>query len=332
MATKWGVLSAGKICHDFVTATRSLPQGDHEFVAVAARSLESASEFAARHNIPKSYGSYDELAKDTNVEVVYIGTITSQHFSACKLMLEHKKHVLMEKPLTLNLKQTKTLIQMAQENSCFLMEAVWSRFLPSYRHLMNLIKDKAVGDIVHVHSNFGKPLTRVERLMKRSMGGGTLLDLGIYALNAVSVAYKGDKPQKIAAVGHLNDDGVDIAVTASLQYEGNRTASITTSALGHLPCDLVITGTEGDIHIPKPMWCPTVVVVGDKRYEFPLPETIMPCNFLNSSGLRYEAMEVRDCLKKGLLESPIMPLRDSELLAEIMDEIHQQIGVVYNDD
>lgn len=105
MATKWGVYSAGKICHDFVTSVRSLKSGDHQFVAVAARELKSAQEFAKLQQIPKAYGSYEELAKDPDVEVVYIGTINSAHLSAAKLMLEHGKHVLMEKPFTLNTKR-----------------------------------------------------------------------------------------------------------------------------------------------------------------------------------------------------------------------------------
>ncbi|GFW80174.1 trans-1,2-dihydrobenzene-1,2-diol dehydrogenase [Trichonephila clavipes] len=123
MATKWGILSAGKICHDFVTAVQSIPEtGQHEFVAVAARSLVSAKEFASSHNIPKAYGSYEDLAKDPNIEVVYIGTVASHHYDVGKLMLENGKHVLMEKPMTLNLKQTKGLIEIARKHKRFLME------------------------------------------------------------------------------------------------------------------------------------------------------------------------------------------------------------------
>ncbi|CAL1276547.1 unnamed protein product [Larinioides sclopetarius] len=289
MATKWGVISSGKISHDFVTAVQSIPEsGQHEFVAIAARNLDSAKEFATSHNIPRAYGSYEELAKDPDIEVVYIGTVASHHFVVGKLMLEHGKHVLMEKPFTLNLKQTKTLIEIARREKRFLME--------------------------------------------KSVGGGTILDLGIYTINAITMVYKGEKPKKIAAVGHLNDDGVDITMSSSLLYGNNRTASIASNALAEFPNDLVVIGTKGQIRIPSPFWCPTTVITDEKTYEFPLPETIRPCNFTNSSGLRFEAMEVRECLKKGALESEIMPLKDTETMTAISDEIRRQLGVVFDAD
>lgn len=332
MSTKWGVVGAGKISHDFVTAVRSIPGNDHEFIAVGARNIKSAREFASRQGIPRAYASYEAIAKDSDIEVVYVGTITAQHFPVGKLMLENNKHVLMEKPMTLNLKQTKELVGIARKRKLFLMEAVWSRFLPSYKHLAELLRNNAIGDIVHVDANFGLPILNIERIMKRSFGGGTVLDLGIYALNAVSMVYKGEKLKKIVAVGHLNDDGADIAMSSSLLYSNNRTAQVATNAMTHLPCDLVITGTEGQIKVFEPMWCPTAIETAGETFTFPLPDTIMPCNFKNSSGLRYEAMEVRKCINEGSLESSIMPLQDSETLAEIMDEIRRQIGVVYAED
>ncbi|GIY49183.1 trans-1,2-dihydrobenzene-1,2-diol dehydrogenase [Caerostris darwini] len=333
MATKWGVVSAGKISHDFVTAVQSIQEkGLHEFVAVAARNVASANEFAQSHGIQKAYGSYEALAQDPDIEVVYVGTIASHHFAVGKLMLESGKHVLMEKPMTLNLKQTKELIEIARKHKRFLMEAIWSRFFPAYKCLMELIEKGTIGDIVHVNVNFGIPLLDSERVMKKESGGGTILDLGIYTINAVTMVYHGEEPKKIAAVGYLNDDGVDIAMSSSLLYSNNRTANITTNALAEFPCELVIIGKKGQIKVPKPFWCPTTVITADKTYEFPLPEVIRPCNFVNSSGLRFEAMEVRECIKKGALESAVMPLKDSELMTGIMDEIRRQIGVVYDAD
>lgn len=332
MTTKWGIVSAGKICHDFVTAVRSSSGSEQKFVAVAARNISSAIEFASLHDIPKAYGSYEELAKASDIDVVYIGTVTSQHFPVGKLMLEHGKNVLMEKPMTLNLKQTRELTELARKNRCFLMEAVWSRFFPSYKHLMKLLKDNSIGDIVHVNVNLGQQLEPDHRVLKKSVGGGTLLDIGIYTLNAVALVYDDERLQKIAAVGHLNDDGMDISVSASLQYSNKRTAQVTCSAIAQFPNDLVIIGTKGKIKVPYNMWCATTIQTDDKTFDFPLPDTILPCNFINSSGLRYQAAEVRKCLKEGALESSIMPLKDSETLAEMMDEIRHQIGVVFPED
>ncbi|KAG8177732.1 hypothetical protein JTE90_026574 [Oedothorax gibbosus] len=330
MATRWGVAGAGKICHDFVTAVQSVPGKDHEFVAVAARSSDSANEFAKQHNISKAYGSYEELAKDPNVEVVYIGVVNAFHYDVGKLMLENGKHVLLEKPLTLNLKQTQSLIEIAKRKKCFLMEAVWTRFLPAIRFLTELLESGSIGDVVHVDVNFGFNLLGIERLTKREVGGGTILDLGIYTINAVMMAYK-EQPKDIKAVGHLNDDGVDIAVSCSLSFSNNRTASMATSAQAEMSNELTITGTKGVIKVPL-FWCPTSVITSEKTYEFPLPSTIAPCNFVNSSGLRYEAMEVRECLIKGALESSILPLKDSETMSYIMDEMRKQIGVIYDAD
>uniref|UniRef100_A0A2L2Y1H3 Trans-1,2-dihydrobenzene-1,2-diol dehydrogenase n=1 Tax=Parasteatoda tepidariorum TaxID=114398 RepID=A0A2L2Y1H3_PARTP len=332
MATKWGVVSAGKISHDFVTAVQSMPKGDHEFIAVAARNLSSAKEFASSHDIPKAYGSYEELAKDSDIEVVYVGTIASHHYAVGKLMLESGKHVLMEKPMTLNAKQTKNLIEIARKQKRFLMEALWSRFFPAYKFFMDLIKSGKIGDVVHISANIGKNLLKKERLMKKDQGGGSILDLGVYTLNAVTMIYGGDKPTKVAAVGHLSEEGVDIMQSTSLLYTKNRTANVTSTLLA--PCDneLVIIGTKGIIKVKNPFWCPTAVETAEKTHEFPLPDAIRPFNCTNSSGLRYEAMEVRECLQKGKLESSILPLKDSETHAELMDEIRHQIGFYFDED
>ncbi|XP_042900272.1 trans-1,2-dihydrobenzene-1,2-diol dehydrogenase-like [Parasteatoda tepidariorum] len=332
MTTNWGIVSASEITHDFVTAVQSIPEGGHNFVAVAARNLSAAEEFATNHHISKAYGSYEELANDSEIEIVYIGTITAHHYNVGKLMLEKGKHVLMEKPMTMNAKQTKALIGIAKREKRFLMEAIWSRFFPANKCLMELIKDEDIGDVVHVNVNMGLPFFERNRLMKKDMGRGTILDIGVYALNAVTTIYDGEKPSKIAAVGHLNEDGVDIAMNSSLLYSKNRTANVTTNAITQFPCDLVVIGTEGIIRVPNPFWCPTVVQTETETYEFPLPNTIRPCIYINSSGLRFEATHVRECIQKGMLESPVMTHKDSEILAEIMDEIRHQLGYYFEED
>lgn len=174
---------------------------------MAARSLAAAEKFAKLHGIPKAYGSYEELAQDNNVQVVYIGAINTQHLPVGKLMLEHGKHLLVEKPLTLNLKCTEELLALAASKKLFLMEAIWSRFLPSYRFLAKKLEEKAIGDIYHVSVNFGIPIAEVERVAKKELGGGTILDIGVYAINLILVALEGIAPLKIQATGHLNASG-----------------------------------------------------------------------------------------------------------------------------
>lgn len=330
MATKWGIITAGKISHDFVCCLRSLPSEEHQVIAIAARNVERAEEFAKYHNIPKAYGTYEELAKDKEIEVVYVGTINPYHLPVGKMLLEAGKHVLMEKPMGMNLQQTKELIAIAKKQNRFLMEAVWSRFLPAYNKLMEELKNDVVGDVYYVTSCFGVPLDNIDRVSKKNLGGGTILDLGIYTVNAISMVYEGLKPKKIVAVGQLNSDGVDENMAASLLYENGKLANISTSSKCNYYCEIVISGTKGTIRVLHPMWCPTTIITPTGKYDFPLPETVAPCNFTNSSGLRYEAEEVRRCLKEGLLESPKMTHADSELFAEIMDEIKAQLNVNYN--
>lgn len=155
MALNWGIVSVGFISHDFVNALQTLDSNDHKVVAVAARDLSRAQEFADRFNIPKAYSDYLQLAKDQNVEVVYIGTINLQHFNVARLMLEHGKHVLVEKPLCMNEKQAKELIDYAKEKNLFLMEAIWSRCFPSYKFLGELVGSGKLGEIKAIDIEFG---------------------------------------------------------------------------------------------------------------------------------------------------------------------------------
>jgi len=333
MATKWGVASAGKISHDFVTAVRSLPGNDHKFVAVGARSLDSAKKFADLHQIPKAYGSYEELAKDPEVEVVYIGAIHPAHYAIAKLLLNAGKHLLIEKPMTLNTKNTQELVDLARSKKLFLMEAMWSRFIPAYVFVREQLEQGVIGEVTHVQCAFGEGgLGNVERLAKKELGGGTILDLGVYPINVLLTAYKDARPEVIKATGTLNSEGCDASMAAVFRFPGDKTASISTSMLSTLTNEAHIFGTKGTIKILAPMWCSESVEVNGKRHDFPMPPTVLDCNFTNSSGLRYEAQEVRRCLKEGLLESPINPLSATLLAANITDELRKQVGVVYDAD
>lgn len=155
MALKWGIASSGRAAHDFVNAIGTLDQDQHQVIAIGARDLSRAQEFAKRFGIPKAHGSYLELAQDPNVAVVYVGTLNPQHLEVAQLMLEHGKHVLVEKPLCLNKKQAQKLIAYAKQKGLFLMEAIWSRFFPSYQYVRQQIQNGALGDIVSVEAEFG---------------------------------------------------------------------------------------------------------------------------------------------------------------------------------
>lgn len=155
MELKWGIAAAGRISHDFVNALSTLSEGDHKVVAVAARELGRAKEFAKKFDIAKAYGSYLELAQDQNVEVVYVATLNPKHMEVATLMLENGKHVLVEKPLCINKKQAHKLIALAEERNLFLMEAIWSRLFPSYQHIRKQIQNDVLGDVTSVEVEFG---------------------------------------------------------------------------------------------------------------------------------------------------------------------------------
>ncbi|XP_043092157.1 trans-1,2-dihydrobenzene-1,2-diol dehydrogenase isoform X2 [Puntigrus tetrazona] len=332
MAIRWGICSAGKISNDFTVALRTLPAENHQVLAVAARDLKHAQEFALKHSIPRSYGSYEDLAKDPEIDVVYVGSIHPHHLSLGVLFMNAKKNVLCEKPLAMNLKEVRELISSAQDNRVFLMEAVWTRFFPASLEISRLLSRAELGELKLVRADFGVPLAHVPRSVQRELGGGALLDIGIYCLQFVLMVYDGEKPETVRATGVRLDTGVDEAMVVTLKFSGQRLAVCSCSIAAELPNEALIVGTQGTIKVPAHMWCPTALLVNGQETQYPLPEPSLPLNFINSTGMRYEAEEVRRCLLHGLKESSRMSHADSALLAEIMDEARRQVGVVYSQD
>ncbi|XP_023255020.1 trans-1,2-dihydrobenzene-1,2-diol dehydrogenase-like [Seriola lalandi dorsalis] len=332
MATRWGICGAGRISHDFTVALKTLPTEDHQVVAVAARKLEGAQEFARKHSISQAYGSYEELARDPNIDVVYVGVIHPFHLSTCLLFTNAKKNVLCEKPLAMNSREVQEILASAKKNDVFLMEAVWTRFFPASVEIRRLLAQGEVGDLKMVRTEFGVPLMHVPRAMQKELGGGAILDIGIYCLQFICMVYDGEKPECIQATGICMDTGVDETVVVTLKFSKNRMAVFSCSSVVQLPNDAIIVGTKGTIKVPAHMWCPTSLEVNGKGTQYPVPEPYLPLNFLNSTGMRYEAEEVRQCLLKGLKESAVMSHADSRLLAELEDEIRKQVGVVYSQD
>ncbi|CAD7085588.1 unnamed protein product [Hermetia illucens] len=331
MALRWGIASAGKISHDFLTGLGTLSAEDHKVVAVGARDLGRAKDFAKLHEIRKAYGSYDELAKDPEVEIVYIGALNPQHYEIGMLMLNNGKHVLCEKPLCMNEKQAKKLLDFAEQKKLFLMEAVWSRYFPSYQYVRKQIENGVLGEIKEVRVPFGFDLTNVDRLTKKTMGGGTVLDLGVYTIQVSQWAFR-EPPKSIKATGELNEEGCDLAMKAELTYPNGGKSFIETSAKSVLDNTATIIGTKGQITI-KQFWCSeTIIDVDGKEKTWALPKGKHKTNFINSEGLRYEAEEVRKCIRDGRTESESMSHNESLVIARIQDEIRKQIGVVFEED
>lgn len=182
-----------------------------KIVAVAARSIDSANKFASKFGISKAYGSYLELVKDADVDVVYISTISGFHLECGLLALENGKNVLLEKPFTMTAKGSEKLIELAKLKNVFLMEAIWSRFNPLYQLMMQKIKEGAIGEVQQVNTTFGSDLkSKNEKFSKKSLGGGCMLDIGVYALNVISLVYNNEEPIEVKAVGHVSTTGKHI--------------------------------------------------------------------------------------------------------------------------
>ncbi|XP_054474494.1 trans-1,2-dihydrobenzene-1,2-diol dehydrogenase-like [Anoplopoma fimbria] len=232
----------------------------------------------------------------------------------------------------MNSKEVKEILTSAKRNDVFLMEAVWTRFFPASVEIKRLLAQGEVGEVKMVRSEFGVPLTHIPRTTKKELGGGAMLDIGIYCLQFICMVYNGEKPECIQATGVCLETGVDETVVVTLKFSKNRMAVFTCSSAVELSNEAIIMGTKGNIKIPAHMWCPTSLEVNGKETQYPVPDPYLPLNFLNSTGMRYEAEEVRQCLLKGLKESAVMSHADSLLLAEVEDEIRRQVGVVYSQD
>ncbi|XP_011193489.1 trans-1,2-dihydrobenzene-1,2-diol dehydrogenase [Zeugodacus cucurbitae] len=331
MALRWGIASAGKISHDFAVGLSTLPASDHKLVAIAARQQDRAEEFAKTHDIPNAFGSYKELAQFADVDVVYVGALNPQHLEIASLFLEHGKHVLCEKPLCINYKQSKQLTDLAQSKKLFLMEAIWSRFFPAYQYIRQQIKNGALGEIKEVEVSFGFDLSAVDRLTKKGLGGGVVLDLGVYTIQASQWAFH-EAPQKVIAKGELNEDGVDKYVEAELQYSGGRVGKLTFGAKEELANKAIFKGTKGEITLFN-FWSPTKLIdVDGQEKEWPLPKAKLSTNYKNSEGLSYEAEATRQTILSGKTENEFVTHNDSLIIASIQDDIRRQIGVVFPED
>ena len=307
-------------------------------VAVAARDLSRAQDFANIFDIRKAYASYSELANDAQVEIAYVGVTASHHYEVVKLMLNAGKHVLCEKPLAVSLKQVKDLLELAKAKRLFFMEAIWSRTFPIYNQVSQLLHQGHIGQVKHVFVTFGlsnrdKPEARLAR---KSNGGGTLLDFGVYCIQMCLLAYKGQKPGKVTATAiNVNDEGVDTGLSVSMHFANGGFATFNTDLRVTLHNRAIIAGDKGYIRVAAPFWCPTTIYASSQTCEdvckdIPIPSGAkFPFNFDNAGGLVHEADHVRQCLQKGLQESPLVSHADSLLIAEIQDEIMSQIGVSY---
>lgn len=324
---RWGVLGTGKIAATFVQDLVSLP--DAQVVAVGSRSRQAADEFGDRFNIERRHPSRDALMNDSHVDAVYVATPHPAHAAGALAAIRSGKHVLVEKPFTLNAADAAEIAAEARQEGVFCMEAMWTRFLPHMVRIRELLHQGAIGKIITVMADHGQRFEPdpEHRLFSPHLGGGALLDLGIYPISLASMVL--GRPVAIASVSHRTTTCVDSQTSAVLRYKDGAQAVLSTTLDSDTACRAWIAGTEGRIEL-DPVWYTlssfTLHRDGEAPQRFEADRTgIAP----GGKGMCFEAAEVTRCLREGLLESPVMPLDETVEIMLTVDEILKQIGLSY---
>ncbi len=316
---RWGILATGSIAHSFARALNVVE--DAELLAVGSRSMESAETFANQHNIPRRYASYEALVADPDIDIIYIATPHPFHYDNMKLCLNAGKHVLCEKPLTVSGWESAECIALAHSKKLFLMEAVWMRFFPAMDKIRELLPQ--IGDIRLIQADFSfyRPFDPAHRLYNRELGGGALIDLGIYPLS-LTIMLLGF-PKEVTGWADIGATGVDEINALTLTYD-NAVAHLTSSMRFDKPIAAFIVGTNGTITIPHRFLHPDHLILHIHGRD---PETIHTPYIDN--GYAHEIIEVRDCLRAGKLESDRLPLEETRRLIELMETLRIKWGVLY---
>ncbi len=323
---KWGILSTGHISKKFADALAILP--DAELVAVASRDITTARNFAEKYNAPKAYGTYEELADDPDIDVIYIGTPHTFHLENSVMCMRKGKAVLCEKAFTINAAEAREMVRVAREENVFLMEAMITRHVPLINKVLTWIKDGRIGEVRIVRaSRCARGIFPPgARQMNPELGGGSLLDVGVYVISFASMIFQ-KTPVETTGVGHIGDWGSDDQGIAILKYDNGAMADLSFALNTAAVNEAYIFGTEGYIKIEDVFAVPTrASLVINKAEADVLSEPII------GNALNYEAEEVMRCIKAGLKESPLMPLDESIQIMEIMDNIRKPWGLVYSND
>lgn len=320
---RWGILSTGNIAKQFARGLQVLP--DAELVAVGSRSQASADAFGEIFDVPHRHASYVALANDPDVDAVYIGTPHIYHAENCLLCLDAGKAVLCEKPFAINARQAEQVIARAREKDLFLMEAMWTRFFPVMVKVRELLAEGAIGDVCMVMADFGfrTEFNPQSRLFDLSLGGGALLDVGVYPVSLASMVF-GTPPARVNGMATLGETGVDEIAAMTLGYEDGQIAVLSTAIRTQTPHVAYILGTEGHIHIHSKWWSPSTFTLSVKGEED--KTVVMP---YEGNGYNYEAAEVMECIRAGKLESEVMPLNETLQILQTLDTIRAQWGLRY---
>ena len=317
---KWGIIGLGKIANAFATNLATIENA--ELVAVASRNQNNADNFAKKHNARKSYSSYEALAKDNEVDAIYIATPHSFHKEHSILCLSNKKAVLCEKPFAMNLQEVEEMITVAKQNNVLLMEALWTYFLPHYLYVLNLIKNNSIGKIVKLEADFGfkAQLDFKNRLLNKKLGGGSLLDIGIYpifaALSTLGI------PIKTEAKATFFENGTDSSCNMVFHYKKSK-AILKSTLLENTNTEAIFTFEKAVVKVNTQFHAPSTVTI----YKDNIEKTI---DFdYNTIGYNFEVEHFNQLIRDNKKESDIMTFDFSKKLIFTLDEIRKIINLEY---
>ena len=326
---RWGIMSTGKIAHRFAQGLKELPD-EAEILAVGSRAHQTADAFGEEFGIPRRYASYEALAADPDVDVVYIGTPHSFHYDNAVLCLKAGKAVLCEKAFTITGREAEELIRLARSKRLFLMEAMWVRFLPATIKVRELINSGAIGEPRLIHTSLGfwtdiTPETKLGRFLNPALGGGSMFDVGIYPMSYISMLF--GQARRVTGVAHIGETGVDEQASVSYGYDDGRIASTVFGVRTRVPGGAFIAGSAGTLTTEPSFLNPKTLVLTEAGKE--------PVRFdvgCEGTPYRFEAQEVMQCLREGKTESAVMPLDESLAIMRTMDALRAQWGMVCPND
>jgi predicted dehydrogenase len=317
---RWGIIGLGNIANKFAADLASVE--NVELVAVASRNRQRADEFALRHNSKKAYDSYEKLVKDAEVDAVYIATPHSFHKEHAILCLQNKKAVLCEKPFAMNLEEVIEMMAVSRENNVLLMEALWTIFLPHFTYVLDIVKSEKFGKLKNLEADFGfyRDFDETSRLFKKEVGGGSLLDIGIYPIFAALAAL--GEPDSIDANATFFENGADSSCTAVFHYE-NAKATIKSTILEETKTEAVFIFDKAIVKIMRQFHEPsTVVIIQNNKEEI--------INFdCKTIGYNFEIEHFSQLLRENKKESAVMTFDFSESIIKTLDKVRKIIGLEY---
>ncbi|MFC2124261.1 Gfo/Idh/MocA family protein [Bacteroidota bacterium] len=318
----WGILGCGKIADPFAEGLKTLPQAN--LLSVASRSEERAIKLGENFQAQKLFSNYEDFLKDPDLDIVYVATTHNFHLEHTLLVMQAGKAVLCEKPLTVNADEARQLVNYARENNIFLMEAFWTRFIPSTIEILKWVQQGEIGEVRLFKADFGyyEPFNPESRSYNPDLAGGALLDVGVYPLNFAYSLFK-DDPESWTSLPSMSSTGIDQQSAYILKYASGAMAILNSGVNIRTKHDAWIYGTEGSIYIMDFFHSRKAIIEkkGEKPEEVSLP--------FESTGYNYEAQEVMRCLDAGLVESPVMTWNESLRILELMDRFRNCWGMKY---